>query len=233
MNRRYDPPETQDHRRQIGTDQTAALAPEAAAPEIARRTAATITSARQGCPKGNSTTGLPPPYCRRRRGSSSSWTRAPSRESSKTRCVDCVTRRRALMTECRLTPNFRRRRRVCYFGTHQMDGNEEADSSPSSLERSVVPLQFPQFRNSGALAHLAHVGRGPRYVIVGGKAWYDPADIRAWLEARKQNGPAHARQLPERISARAVEGDQPKKRGRPTKLEQMSRRLGRFPYFER
>jgi hypothetical protein len=32
MNRRYDPPETQDQRRQIGTDQTAALAPEAAAP---------------------------------------------------------------------------------------------------------------------------------------------------------------------------------------------------------
>jgi hypothetical protein len=114
-----------------------------------------------------------------------------------------------------------------------MGGNKEGDSSPSSLERSVVPLQFPQFRNSGALAHLAHVGRGPRYVIVGGKAWYDPADIRAWLEARKQYGPAQARQLTERISARAVEGAQPKKRGRPTKLEQMSRRLGRFPYFER
>ena len=114
-----------------------------------------------------------------------------------------------------------------------MGGDEDADSSPSSLERSVVPLQFPQFRNSSALAHLAHVGRGPRYVIVGGKAWYDPADVRAWLEARKQYGPSQARQLPERISARAVEGAKPKKRGRPTKLEQMTRRLGRFPSLER
>jgi hypothetical protein len=86
---------------------------------------------------------------------------------------------------------------------------------------------------STPLAHLAHVGRGPRYVIVGGKAWYDPADIRAWLEARKQYGPSQARQVPERISARAVEGAKPKRRGRPTKLEQMTRRLGRFPSLER
>jgi len=114
-----------------------------------------------------------------------------------------------------------------------MGNDEDAFSSRSSLERSAVPLQFPQFRNSGALAHLAHVGRGPRYVIVGGKAWYDPKDIQAWLEARKQCGPSQTRQLPERISARAVESATPKKRGRPTKLEQMTRRLGRPPPLER
>ena len=182
---------------------------------------------------GNPMSGLPPLHCRKHRRSSSSRTSAPSWRSSKAHYVDCVTRRRALMTECRLTPNFRGRCRVRRFGACQMGGDEDADSSPSSLERSAVPRQFPQFRNSGALAHLAHVGRGPRYVIVGGKAWYDPADIRAWLEARKQYGPSQARQLPDRNSTRAVEGAKPRKRGRPTKLEQMTRRLGRVPSLER
>jgi hypothetical protein len=94
------------------------------------------------------------------------------------------------------------------------------------LERAAVPLQFPQFRNSAALAHLAHRARGPRYVLVGGKAWYDPEDIRAWLELNKRCGPQRAPQLAEQGSARPALSGQPVKRGRPTKFEQMKRRVG-------
>jgi hypothetical protein len=130
-------------------------------------------------------------------------------------------------------PEARGRRGARHHGTRKMGGHNDTVSPASSLERSAVPLQFPQFRNSGALAHLAHVRRGPRYVIVGGKAWYDPADIREWLEARKQCGPPQDGQTPGRTSAQAVESTRSRKRGRPTKLEQMTRRLGRPPCLER
>jgi hypothetical protein len=94
------------------------------------------------------------------------------------------------------------------------------------LERSVVPLHFPQFRNAGALAHLAHIARGPRYVLVGGKAWYDAADIRAWLEGNKRCGPAVEARPPKSHPGRTAASAGPKKRGRPTKFEQMKRRTG-------
>jgi hypothetical protein len=91
------------------------------------------------------------------------------------------------------------------------------------LARSAVPQEFPQFRNSGALAHLAHVGRGPPYVVVGGRAWYDPQDIRAWLELNKRCGPKRDLRLRDPTPSRSEEPVTPKKRGRPTKLEQMRR----------
>ena len=103
------------------------------------------------------------------------------------------------------------------------DGNDDP-TPPGWLARSAVPLYFPQFRKVGTLAHLAHVGRGPRYVLVGGTAWYDPTDIRAWLEENKQYGPtrlAGRATVPKRQGAVGL-----KKRGRPTKLEQMKRRSG-------
>jgi hypothetical protein len=78
-----------------------------------------------------------------------------------------------------------------------MPGDQDTTAPHDFLERSAVPLEFPQFRNSGALAHLAHVGRGPRYVVVGGRAWYDPQDIRAWLELNKRCGPKRDLQLSE------------------------------------
>jgi hypothetical protein len=101
------------------------------------------------------------------------------------------------------------------------------------LERSAVPLHFPQFRNSASLAHLAHIARGPRYVLVGGKAWYDPDDILAWLEANKRSGPT-VESRPPKINNGGVTGPAvPKKRGRPTKFEQMKRRTGAVtPAFE-
>jgi len=100
-------------------------------------------------------------------------------------------------------------------------------ASDNFLARSAVPLRFPQFRNAAALAHLAHVGRGPRYVVIGGRAWYDPADIVEWLEANKRCGPARARPAAKSPFANAPhETQKPKKIGRPTKAEQMRRRLG-------
>jgi hypothetical protein len=92
------------------------------------------------------------------------------------------------------------------------------------LQRSKVPAHFPQFRSVAALAHLAHLGRGPRYVLVGGIAWYDPADINQWLENNKTTGPAKAkeRQVFSNAAKRELHGTG--KRGRPTKLEQMLRR---------
>jgi hypothetical protein len=100
--------------------------------------------------------------------------------------------------------------------------NSQSDTS-QFLIRSDVPLQFPQFKNAGTLAYLAHKGRGPRYVLVGGKAWYDPADIRAWLEANKRQGPEREGRQPSAASRQHATAG-PRKRGRPTKLEQMKRR---------
>src|SRR6185437_2976973 len=94
------------------------------------------------------------------------------------------------------------------------------------LERAQVPLRFPQFRNSAALAHLAHKARGPRYVLVGGKAWYDPADIAAWLESNKRFGPVRNTLSSKPTPARSLAGERSIKRGRPTKFEQMKRRSG-------
>jgi hypothetical protein len=36
-----------------------------------------------------------------------------------------------------------------------------------------------------SLATWAHIGRGPRYALVGKHARYDPADVRAWLEGQR------------------------------------------------
>jgi hypothetical protein len=99
--------------------------------------------------------------------------------------------------------------------------------APISLERSRVPEFFPQFRNAAALAHLANKGRGPRYVLVGGRAWYDQADILAWLESNKRSGP--------KIECKTT-AEQPKQlpqprrgRGRPTKMQQSLRRCALVP----
>lgn len=106
------------------------------------------------------------------------------------------------------------------------------DNGASHLSRSMVPAHFPQFRNAAALAHLAHCGRGPRYVIVGGRAWYDPADIRQWLESRKTTGPLRRSSPPQpQVLQASPIPVTTRKRGRPTKLEQMSRRQGARAVF--
>jgi hypothetical protein len=92
---------------------------------------------------------------------------------------------------------------------------------PTPLQRSRVPEFFPQFRGAAALAHLAHKGRGPRYVLVGGRAWYDKDDIVAWLESNKRSGPAteHKSQI-----EKSKQPCRPmRRRGRPTKAEQFLR----------
>jgi hypothetical protein len=99
-----------------------------------------------------------------------------------------------------------------------------ADEStiPTLLERAQVSAHFPLFRNAAALAHLAHIGTGPPYIIVGGKAWYELGDIKAWLEANKKRGPTPENDKPaSSIPPIAV----PKRRGRPTKFEQFHRQL--------
>jgi predicted DNA-binding transcriptional regulator AlpA len=35
------------------------------------------------------------------------------------------------------------------------------------------------------LENLRHMGGGPRFIKLGRRVLYDPADIRVWLEARK------------------------------------------------
>jgi hypothetical protein len=57
---------------------------------------------------------------------------------------------------------------------------------------------------------------------------------RAWLELNKRCGPKRDLQLSEPNLSRAAEPVRPKKRGRPTKLEQMRRQSAAFPLrFER
>jgi hypothetical protein len=78
--------------------------------------------------------------------------------------------------------------------TRQLKASVVADEERLSLyrpllERAAVSIHFPEFHNAAALAHLAHAGRGARYVLIGGKAWYDSSDIRSWLEANKRCRP--------------------------------------------
>lgn len=87
------------------------------------------------------------------------------------------------------------------------------------IERSAVPLHFPQFKNAASLAHLAHCGKGPPYALVGGKAWYEVADIKNWLDANKRVGPVKTDMSIPRppTTSTAI-------RGRPTKAEQFRRK---------
>ena len=95
------------------------------------------------------------------------------------------------------------------------------------IKRAAVPNYFPQFRSAGSLAHLAHIGRGPRYVLVGGRAWYDVSDIEMWLNQIKRIGPDLAAKDAQNRHANPPPTEaQRKKRGRPTKAEQMRRRRG-------
>ena len=101
------------------------------------------------------------------------------------------------------------------------------------IERSRVPFYFPQFRTAAALAHLAHRGRGPSYILIGGQAWYDPADIRAWLENNKQVGPVRPAVLAPKADQSKPSISEAPKRGRPTKLEQLKRRQAPSTRFDR
>lgn len=90
------------------------------------------------------------------------------------------------------------------------------------LERAAVPLHFPQFKNAASLAHLAHCSKGPPYILVGGRAWYDVEEIRLWLDDNKKRGPGH----PDNAEKDdLIKPSQVRKRGRPTKMEQYQRRV--------
>jgi predicted DNA-binding transcriptional regulator AlpA len=108
MNRKYHWPETQDQRRKIGTDQTAApaLRPAALQDSAPYRGNDLERSPRVSDVQFDER--LPAPSCRRRGRSPSSRTRVLSGRSSQTCCGDCVTRRRVLMGTpiCRPTSNF-------------------------------------------------------------------------------------------------------------------------------
>lgn len=98
----------------------------------------------------------------------------------------------------------------------------EQSTLPILIERAQVPSHFPLFRNTAALAHLAHSRKGPPYILVGGRAWYDVADIKAWLEQNKKVGPTEEQKKRGDSEGPAVSK---KKRGRPTKREQYYRGL--------
>jgi hypothetical protein len=90
---------------------------------------------------------------------------------------------------------------------------------PTALERSEVPRYFRQFRNAAVLKKLAHTGKGPLYQLVGKTAWYETADIVAWLASRKRSGPERAPH-PRETNPPPVEDHAlatKKRRGRPTK----------------
>lgn len=97
---------------------------------------------------------------------------------------------------------------------------------PEALERSEVPRYFRQFRDATVLKKLAHARKGPKYQIIGRNAWYETADIRAWLEARKGPGPQGGNQI-ESATARPLTVGEKRRRGRPTKTEQRRRELER------
>lgn len=91
---------------------------------------------------------------------------------------------------------------------------------PSALERSEVPLYFRQFRNAAVLKKLAHTGKGPLYQLIGKKAWYETADIIAWLASRKRSGPERAPDAQRPNPPPALDDGAlatKKRRGRPTK----------------
>jgi len=98
---------------------------------------------------------------------------------------------------------------------------------PRSLERSEVPRYFRQFRDASVLKKLAHARKGPLYQLIGRKAWYETADIIAWLEARKGAGPARPRDesAPSTSAPLQATPTLKKKLGRPTKTEQRLRAL--------
>ncbi len=97
-----------------------------------------------------------------------------------------------------------------------------ASSIPYALERSEIPLYFRQFRNAAVLKKLAHTGKGPLYQLVGKKAWYETADIIAWLANRKRSGPQRTAESKKATLALSLQKPQTtqKKRGRPTKAAQ-------------
>jgi hypothetical protein len=101
---------------------------------------------------------------------------------------------------------------------------KDTTEPPACLKRSAVPRYFPQFKNTATLAHLAHKRRGPRYALVGGQAWYEISDIRIWLDRQKRPGPVSFTRTEKNPANRGQTGSTAKKRGRPTKAEQMRRR---------
>lgn len=102
--------------------------------------------------------------------------------------------------------------------------HDDTSTLPPCLNRATVPAYFPQFRSTATLAYLAHRGRGPRYLLVGGQAWYEISDIRMWLEQNKRIGPGLTVKEGQNRGPVPLSKTTGKKRGRPTKAEQKSRR---------
>lgn len=99
-----------------------------------------------------------------------------------------------------------------------------SQSLPPALERSEVPLYFRQFKNAAVLKKLAHSGKGPLYQLVGKTAWYETADIVAWLAGRKRSGPSR-KQDDADTPVKPISQDTAKRegRGRPSKAAQWRR----------
>ena len=108
--------------------------------------------------------------------------------------------------------------------TRSIEIQSHLNDIPSALERSEIPLYFRQFKNAAVLKKLAHAGKGPLYQLIGKNAWYETADITAWLASRKRSGPPRmqddagesADPAPQARSAQ-------ERRGRPTKAAQWRR----------
>ena len=113
------------------------------------------------------------------------------------------------------------------LGEKKIPGARNDQDIPRSLERSEVPRYFRQFRDASVLKKLAHSRRGPLYQLIGRKAWYETADIIAWLDARKGTGPARPREGSAPNPPAPLQATSPvkKKLGRPTKTEQYLRTL--------
>jgi hypothetical protein len=94
---------------------------------------------------------------------------------------------------------------------------------PQVLERSEIPRYFRQFRDANVLKKLAHRRVGPLYQLIGRSAWYETADIIAWLESRKSSGPEKQLTTSPGVATNDNEEPRRKRRGRPTKTEQRRR----------
>ena len=107
--------------------------------------------------------------------------------------------------------------------TPQGEFASHTNGIPSALERTEIPLYFRQFQNAAVLKKLAHAGKGPLYQLIGKKAWYETADIIAWLASRKRSGPQRAldpEKAPPPPPLQAPATPRKKKRGRPSKATQ-------------
>jgi hypothetical protein len=65
--------------------------------------------------------------------------------------------------------------------------SESIPVAPVRIPRKLAPVYLAErwaYRvTAGTLGQYAHMGRGPKHVLVRGRAFYEPCDLDAWIIA--------------------------------------------------